>query len=1457
MKRKRNSITGNHVRRTGRHILAVTLAATMALGSIPMVSFADQGIEPLPELNGKAASESQLEVPDGEKNPDLPERKAEVGSQQLADDLGGQAAQQAPKGEQPATPAALAAKPGLDTVKSIQAYTDETFYGTAVVKVEITYNDNVDLSGIDGDSYELLDRGSLTPDYGDVPIANVEVDDDEHKVTLIIAGGTTATKNNALDYTTQGTNGKRERNTFGAVVTGSWYRDTSGNIHYGKEADAEKGYQANTTGMGYQARESLELILKHTGDPEDACLHLADEKGQYTGEEKWAPTINLQFSEGGFRDLYDLKIPSTAADAGDKTADDYVRGYYYVPEDYDPADGIIFTLQGQGISYWRLPDGTDNAGCGFMFDSATYSWRNKGAIVVNIHDRSSAASKFGKWFNGYDFVVDDANVMKYFIDKYDVTGNIALQGNSRGTMASAILLKALAGQPYNAKNQNFGASYDETEKLDKSEYNFTVDSYICQNGSFGFGYDEEDWKAVADTGLRVWAFDGEQDSNNIESIGKYTELMTARKGEEWTKKNVRLTGYPSEIFSYWGESDHSVTRINGWYFHDEPFYGPDVTVDDDGNLKYESELKDGDKYTLQCRGKAKGSNKEGYEYTVYADSFQTWALTPDGSGEQVRDLDSFQKLDIDYSQAAQLPLTGKFTKKIDVNGDGKMDDGRSVEVYIADNASIRSYFTVIAVPDQVDTWTFLEEQGWLDLAEEKGEGLFILEPGRNGWGGAEEEQNYVKAALAFLRSGKNAGGNGVFSTFGIFYLAGYGSGSAPLELWAAENPLLVISQAYQGGRSAGAEALKEKAERVGYGAENTGGYKPIPDFEDTLKVTGMSPITAADVPVPTWLNSYSGSTEYWVSTNDCEKDAQDGIYHQKKDSEALQTAYANSQLPASEPYGIAEVRVTGENAVSAADIYAFLSRWTRYDNTYAYSNALALRLDFTKARVAAQEQAKQNESIAGYSAVDHRGNEQQVNLTGTGRTAIDGHGTVEVGVFSFSDNNGDGVNDPREYLVYIPDGYQGQKLPVLCVYPGNTQSDSIFFDCTQWYQIADSEGIALAFVCETYSDAVSITHKDADLYQTALMAVLRNRIDGDLAKLDFTRVYGTGQSLGSMTTQGFARTNPEFFAAVASTSGAMNRGYTDSGRPIPTYMIDGQSDLDMLLPDLAGAPNLPDWGNYFLKVNGLNRQIGTKEDNYGADTHELIGRRYRTYTWLSEDGIPLFKWGQTLMRSHNCYPGEMRLLWNYLKHFSMENGADGKENRYYSASAFTGNDQVKLFETKKPDAGDHGNQNENQNGNTNSDSGKGGSSNTGSGSGGSRNRGGSSNRSAGYGVWKLTDGSWYFTKGSAHMYPNGWGYIRNPYAAAGQPSSSWFHFAADGRMQTGWLKETDGRWYYLNPVSDNTMGAMLTGWQQIEGKWYYLRGWTGGPLGSLITDGATPDGYHVLPDGSWDGKPAA
>ena len=60
-------------------------------------------------------------------------------------------------------------------------------------------------------------------------------------------------------------------------------------------------------------------------------------------------------------------------------------------------------------------------------------------------------------------------------------------------------------------------------------------------------------------------------------------------------------------------------------------------------------------------------------------------------------------------------------------------------------------------------------------------------------------------------------------------------------------------------------------------------------------------------------------------------------------------------------------------------------------------------------------------------------------------------------------------------------------------------------------------------------------------------------------------------------------------------------------------------------------------------------------------------------------------------------------------------------------------------------------------------------------------------------------------------------------------------FDRDGKMMTGWVKDTDGKSYFFNQEGEMAVGcweidgdiylfdekgAMLTGWQQYGGYWY-------------------------------------
>src|SRR5689334_19634635 len=114
----------------------------------------------------------------------------------------------------------------------------------------------------------------------------------------------------------------------------------------------------------------------------------------------------------------------------------------------------------------------------------------------------------------------------------------------------------------------------------------------------------------------------------------------------------------------------------------------------------------------------------------------------------------------DYSRANRLPreMTGYWSKSFEIAG-----SARTAKIYISAETPIRAYYTVIAVPDGVDTAAFLQAEGWRDVADRRQEALFVLEPGPAGWAGAEDEAAYVAAAMTFFQ------GNNYFSIFGEHY----------------------------------------------------------------------------------------------------------------------------------------------------------------------------------------------------------------------------------------------------------------------------------------------------------------------------------------------------------------------------------------------------------------------------------------------------------------------------------------------------------------------------------------------------------------------------------------------------------------------------------------------------------------------------------------------------------------
>lgn len=82
--------------------------------------------------------------------------------------------------------------------------------------------------------------------------------------------------------------------------------------------------------------------------------------------------------------------------------------------------------------------------------------------------------------------------------------------------------------------------------------------------------------------------------------------------------------------------------------------------------------------------------------------------------------------------------------------------------------------------------------------------------------------------------------------------------------------------------------------------------------------------------------------------------------------------------------------------------------------------------------------------------------------------------------------------------------------------------------------------------------------------------------------------------------------------------------------------------------------------------------------------------------------------------------------------------------------------------------------------------------------------------------WFMIHEEWYYFDENGRMV-TGW-YFDPAYQA-------WFYLKPDGSMAVGWIRLPDGKWYYLNPVSDGKRGIM------------YADAWI--------------DGYYLGKDGAW------
>ncbi|THE09114.1 hypothetical protein E1I69_23665 [Bacillus timonensis] len=455
-------------------------------------------------------------------------------------------------------------------------------------------------------------------------------------------------------------------------------------------------------------------------------------------------------------------------------------------------------------------------------------------------------------------------------------------------------------------------------------------------------------------------------------------------------------------------------------------------------------------------------------------------------------LDGMKKPPIDITMGNKLPLTGYFTRNVNI-GENK----RSVKIYVAPDTTVRDYFTVIATPGGMSTEEFLKKTGWLDIADKKSEGLFILEPGTDGWGTVEEELAYINEAFKVIRD------TTYYNTFGLFYLAGYGDGGTALQAWAMENPLFVIGSTFIQTKDLDTDFI------------NNIGSKTFPENKN---------ISYSEVPVPTWfinndLNSIKNVVEYWKVANDTVPNGEisannpmgSKVFMQKEDSKSIVTSYSDvrSQVAVFEK---------GGNGVYSKGftkkVYDFLSYYTRYDSTSINGNVLGVRPDYEAMGVEIKEM-----DLNGYKREYLVYVPESAPLENIPAVFVLAGNTQTARVF-FDASHWWEVADKYGFMLVMPSEQYNSSTEVTWNVNYNTDKQDDFL----------------------FLEEVII------------------QIDKDY-NVDPGRRYLTGQSLGSMFTNYATAVMPEYFAAVGSTSGPLLRSLEGKTDKIPAYLFFGEYDL--------------------------------------------------------------------------------------------------------------------------------------------------------------------------------------------------------------------------------------------------------------------------------------------------------
>lgn len=511
------------------------------------------------------------------------------------------------------------------------------------------------------------------------------------------------------------------------------------------------------------------------------------------------------------------------------------------------------------------------------------------------------------------------------------------------------------------------------------------------------------------------------------------------------------------------------------------------------------------------------------------------------------------------------------------------EETRTAKLYVPEGTPQGAMFVVMNVPEGEDTLTFMEESGWMAKADEEGLCLFVLEPkSGSSWGTAQEEMDYVNAAVAAARAGK------WLQPGPSIYVVGYGEVGSDLQKYAMENPIAVAASVFLDASQIDESYLQTNGDV---------------SFDTDTKTYG---VTRKEVPVPVKVvGDLSGQAEgviaYWQAA------AQD------------ENAVARF-APEGEEILQAAVETDGQSydytAQATTDmIWDFMGQFYRYGGG-VLSNAISWKVDYeamgVEFRSYTDSQGIDRQYLV-YIPEAYRDSEEALPVV------VAYHGASTSMRNYFENTLWYKIADEEGIMLVFP---ESTLVPVPSTLGGGEANPTAY---RALWQVENPE--------LRYTDIV---------YANDLL----DQLIANYPQVDQNRIYCTGHSMGCMMTHYLGSDEVSHrFAAMGATSGPLMAKEDTGTEIVPMFMTMAQYDMwsyDLQEDDTMTTQAVDMW----LIRNGLATEETAAEVRKTGATETYVDGRYNNSVWENDQGIPLFRYAWVTGKDHVNLPAENQLLWD-------------------------------------------------------------------------------------------------------------------------------------------------------------------------------------------------------------------